>query len=41
MIKEINILLLEDKLKSDNYTPLRKYFLWEKVERVKGGIWII
>ena len=36
MIKEWNILILENKLKDENTSPLIKYFIWEKLRELKG-----
>ena len=35
MIKEWNILILENKLKDDSLSPLIKYFIWEKIKELK------
>ena len=35
MIKEWNILILENKLKYDSLSPLIKYFIWEKLKELK------
>ena len=37
MIKEWNILTLESMLNSDDYTPLQKYFIWEKLKEIKNA----
>ena len=36
MIKQINIAILESKLKDDNISPLRKCFIWEMLRELKG-----
>lgn len=38
MYKEWNILTLETMLKSDNLTPLRKYFVWELLQKYKKEV---
>ncbi len=35
MNREWNIIKLELMLKDDRYTPLRKYFIWEKLKELK------
>lgn len=35
MIKEWNILVLQSMLKDDNLSPLRKYFVWEMLKKLK------
>ena len=35
MNREWYILVLQSMLKDDNLTPLRKYFIWEKIKELK------
>lgn len=35
MYKEWNILTLEVMLKDDTLSPLRKYFIWEMIKKLK------
>lgn len=35
MNREWNILLLQSMLKDDNLSPLRKYFVWEMLQKYK------
>jgi len=35
MYKEWNILVLENMLKDDTLSPLRRYFIWEKLKELK------
>ena len=36
MINELNITILENLLKSATITPLKKYFIWEKLKELKS-----
>ena len=38
MIEELNIMILKDMLKSDYYTPLHKYFIWEKLNTLRKEV---
>jgi hypothetical protein len=38
MIKEWNILTLENMLRDDSLTPLKKYFIWEMIKELKEEI---
>lgn len=35
MTKEWNILVLENMLKDESISPLRKYFVWEMLKKLK------
>ena len=35
MYREWNILVLEKMLKDDTLSPLRRYFIWEKLKELK------
>ena len=35
MYKEWNILVLQSMLKDDNLSPLRRYFVWEMLKKLK------
>lgn len=35
MTKEWNILILENMLKNENISPLRKYFIWEILNKIR------
>ena len=35
MTKEWNILVLESMLKDETISPLRKYFIWEMLKKLK------
>lgn len=35
MVKEWNILVLENMLKDETISPLRKYFVWEMLKKLK------
>lgn len=37
MIREWNILVLENMLKDESLSPLRRYFIWEMIKEIKNG----
>lgn len=38
MIREWNILVLESMLKDESLSPLRRYFIWEKLKELKKEV---